>query len=62
MDRRPNRNSLFNAERWRARRDLRADIAYVVMAVAILAGISALDTGNPRTTASGAVAAARVAP
>ena len=38
------RPHLFSSERWRAAHDLRIDVAYVVAALAILAGISAFDT------------------
>ena len=37
------RPRLFSAERWRASHDLRVDVAYVVVALAILAGISTFD-------------------
>jgi hypothetical protein len=38
------RPRLFSSERWRAAHDPRIDVAYVVAALAILAGISAFDT------------------
>ena len=37
------RPGFFSAERWRASHDLRVDVAYVIVALAILAGISAFD-------------------
>jgi hypothetical protein len=60
MSRQPDRPPLESAERWRAPQDLRIDIAYVVMAVAILAGISALDSDpKPNAAAPAAVSATR---
>jgi len=52
MHRPADRPRIFSAERWRASHDLRVDIAYVVMALAILAGISALDTDPARKAAA----------
>jgi hypothetical protein len=46
-----NRPRLFSAERWRASRDLRVDVAYIVVALAILAGISAFDQDVNRQAA-----------
>jgi hypothetical protein len=48
----------FSAERWRAARDLRADLACIVAVIAILAGLSRLDSDPhapaPTETAPGA--------
>jgi hypothetical protein len=52
MHRSADRPRLFSVKRWRASHDLRVDIAYVVMALAILAGISALDTDPTRKAAA----------
>jgi hypothetical protein len=41
------RERLFSAERWRKSRDLRIDLGYIVAAIAILAGTSALDRSAP---------------
>jgi hypothetical protein len=40
------REPLFSAERWRASRDLRTDLACVVAVIAILAGLATLDTDS----------------
>jgi len=37
------RPRLFSAERWRASHDLRVDVAHVLVALAILAGISTFE-------------------
>ena len=52
MQRRADRPRLFSAEWWRASHDLRVDVAYVVMALAILAGISAFDADPASKSAS----------
>ena len=51
MQREAGRERLFSAERWRASRDLRADLAYIVVVIAILAGLSTLDQ-NVKTRAA----------